>query len=90
MIDLKSNSNESLCAQVVAYRAFKINKDIAEKCMEELIRRKNEGSTFDYDSFIESELNKLPKPTSGNLENIFSILTNTSKDFIKNIKNDKK
>jgi hypothetical protein len=91
MNDIKQNSNEALCAQIVAYRAFKINKNIAEQCMEELLRRKKEDkSDFNYEAFIAAELDKLPKPNNTSLENIFSILTNTSKDFINNIKNDKK
>lgn len=90
MDNLSLNSNESLCAQIVAYRAFKIHKDIAERCMQELLLRKANGSNFDFEEFITQELEKLPKPTSGSLESVFSILSNTSKDFINNIKNDKK
>ena len=90
MQDLSSITSESLCAQVVAYRAFKINKQIAEDCMAELLKRKANNDAFDFEAFINAELDKLPKPQTGSLDGIFSILSSNSKDFIKNIKNDKK
>ncbi len=90
MQDLSNLSSESLCAQIVAYRAFKINKQAAEDCMSELLKRKSNNDDFDFENFINSELEKLPKPKTGDLSSIFSILSSSSKDFITGIKNDKK
>jgi len=63
-INIEKLSNESLAAQVVVFRLLGINKDLSILCMEELVKRKQLGDTFDYDSWIKIELEKSPKPES--------------------------
>ena len=59
-------SNEVLAAQVVAYRALGVQKNLAIIAMDKIKKRKNAGDVFDFDSFITSELNKIPKITESN------------------------
>ena len=62
MASVKTSPSKTLAAHVVAYRALKTNKDIALACMNELAKRKDDGDNFDYESYIEAELAKIPKP----------------------------
>jgi hypothetical protein len=77
-MDFSKNKSEDLAAQVVLYRSLKINKELSTKCMIELAKRREAGDQFDFESFIEQELNKLPKPQnkSGNISNILKLLEN--------------
>lgn len=50
-----------LAAYIVLYRSLGMFKTIAVVCMEELARRRILGEEFDYENYIEAELNKLPK-----------------------------
>lgn len=61
LIQIGSSSNENLAAQVVCYRILGLNKDFALMCMAELARRRELGDNFDYESFIEEEVKKMPK-----------------------------
>lgn len=76
MASIKTSSSETLAAHVVVYRALKMNKDIAIACMEELAKRKSEGDSFDFDSYIETELAKIPKPQSMNYSKLISGMQN--------------
>ena len=62
-MNLKEASNEALAAQIVVYRALGFNAELAIQCMQELANRRFQGNIFDYESFIDQELNKLPKST---------------------------
>lgn len=53
-------SSEALAFHIVSYKLLGIHKSIALTCMLELVRRRNLGEEFDYESFIDSELKKLP------------------------------
>lgn len=61
IINLENVTNETLAAHVVVYRLIGVNKDLSIKCMEELVKRKNGGSDFDYEKYIKEELDKSPK-----------------------------
>ena len=58
--NLKSFTVKKLCEIIVTARYLGSMKDEAIFCMEELARRRAEGDTFDYESFIDSEMKKLP------------------------------
>ena len=75
-MEIKKTPSKNLAAVVVVYRAFKINKELSIKCMEELLRREREKDEFDYESFINDELIK-----------INSISNTKSNSFLENIKN---
>lgn len=66
MASVKTSPSETLAAHVVVYRALKINKDIALACMKELAKRKEDGDDFDFETYIEDELAKVPKPKTMN------------------------
>lgn len=58
--NLKSFPVKKLCEIIVTARYLGSMKTEAISCMEELARRRSEGETFDYESFIETEVKKLP------------------------------
>lgn len=61
-LSLIGAGSEVLAAQVIAYRALGINKKLAMICMAELSRRRIElGEEFDFESYIESEIKKIPE-----------------------------
>lgn len=53
-------SSEALAFHIVSYKLLGLHKNIAIICMLELVRRRNLGEEFDYESFIDLELKKLP------------------------------
>lgn len=58
--NLNQFSMRKLCEIIVADRYLgSLNKE-AVMCMEELAKRRGDGDTFDYETFIETQLKKLP------------------------------
>ena len=51
----------TLAAHVVLYKSLGLFKKSAIACMSELHRRRSLGEDFDFETFIDSELSKLPK-----------------------------
>jgi hypothetical protein len=67
MENIKSMSSKALAYVVLLYKKLKINKDLAILAMQELEYRNDQGDSFDYNSYIESEYNKMEqKPSSIN------------------------
>jgi hypothetical protein len=60
-------TSETLAAYVVIYKALGMDKEIALLCMRELAVRRKLGQDFDYESFIEQEVEKIPKMRGINL-----------------------
>ncbi len=60
-VPYSKKSNEQLGAIIVAYKLLGIEKDSAKLAMSELMKRKEQGSEFDYNSYIQRELDKSPK-----------------------------
>ena len=62
---IKSNitnyTDQKLCEIVVSGRYLGFNQELSVICMEELSRRRSEGSNFDFELFIDNSLNNLPK-----------------------------
>lgn len=50
-----------LAAHVVLYKTLGLFKNSAILCMSELQRRRSLGEDFDFENFIDDEVNKLPK-----------------------------
>lgn len=61
-MDQNNASEESLAAIVVAYRSLGIFEDKAKEAMIELSKRKENGSSFDYEKYIQDKLSLIPKP----------------------------
>ena len=59
---IKSASSKELAARIVVHRLLGINKDLAIKCMEELLLRESNGDSFDFKSYIKQEFENSPKP----------------------------
>ena len=51
-----------LASFIIANRAFGFDKEKAIEAMKELVSRRENGNTFDYETFIEEEFAKLEKP----------------------------
>ena len=64
MIDVTKLENEALGMYVAMYNKLKLNRELASACMRELVKRREEGSEFDYETFITDKVNnvELPKP----------------------------
>jgi hypothetical protein len=74
-------SVQALASHIVLYKSLGLFRDFAIKCMEELAKRKANGETFDYDSFIKEELNKIPKLKEGTgAMDAFSMIKSISND----------
>ena len=58
--EIKSCDSKFLAAQLVIYKALGIDREFALACMEELATRRKNGDDFEYESFIEEELAKIP------------------------------
>lgn len=65
--EVSKADSKVLAAYVVVYRSLGIKKMLALACMNELGRRRAEGAEFDYESYIETELSKMPQPKNINI-----------------------
>jgi hypothetical protein len=54
-------SSKTLCAIIVSYRSLGILKEESRNAMIELMVRKENGDDFDFEDFINKELEKIPK-----------------------------
>ena len=72
--NLPEHSQENLCEIIVASRYLGYNQEVAKAAMKELANRRSDGSDFDFESFIEIEMKKLPSLNSKlpDLKSIFS------------------
>lgn len=61
LIDKNEISSEVLAAQIVAYRALGMDKDVSILAMQELAKRRVNGDPFKFEEFIETEVAKVPK-----------------------------
>ena len=78
ILSIGFSTSEALAAHVVLYRALNIDRELALLCMEELSKRRKFGYDFDYESFIEDELEKIPKMRNINLPEIGKKIMNNS------------
>lgn len=62
---LRRLSSQTLAAQVVVFRTLRIDRALAERCMAELLYRRDVlGDDFDFDNYIKTEIEKIPQPQS--------------------------
>jgi hypothetical protein len=80
-MNLEKNKSEDLAAQIVAYRALGINKDVALKCMEELSNRRKNGDDFNFEEYIELELKKITKIPDSNISNLGNTVNSVFNSF---------
>lgn len=71
ILEIPQADSKLLAAHVVVYRTLGIEKEFALACMTELARRRDLGDDFDYESYIEAEIVKIPKLDE--LENISNL-----------------
>ena len=59
-MDLKSVDNMDLIAYIASHQVFKVNKDLAKECMEELISRASSPENIqEFQNLIDQEVSKL-------------------------------
>ena len=81
-LSIPQGSSEALAAAIVAHRALGFNKDYAILAMKELMRRRQIlGEEFDFETWIETELAKIPKIEGLNIDNLMSGLNDTLSAF---------
>jgi len=73
--NIPSYTSKKLCSMIVCDRYLGIDESMVLACMEELAKRRENGDDFDFESFIEQELSKLPK-LDFSIPNLGSILGN--------------
>lgn len=81
--DLKKSDSKTLSAYVVLYKSLGINRELAIECMKELALRRTNGDEFDYELFIQEELDKIPKPKNVDYKQIFQSVESNLKSFAK-------
>lgn len=59
--DLSNRSPQDLCDIVISNRYLGVFEGYATACMIELARRRQNGETFLFEEYIETELGELPK-----------------------------
>lgn len=60
-VSIKDKDSKQLAAIIVSHRLLGLEKDKAMECMAELLRRKENGDDFDYEFYIDKELEQSPK-----------------------------
>ncbi len=55
---IKEAKSKILAGYIVAYRLFGLNKVLAEKCMIELMIRKESGDNFEFEKYIEENVSE--------------------------------
>lgn len=69
-----SAPSSGLAAYIVAYKVIGVNKEFALFCMEELARRRTLGEDFDFETYIEDNINKMPKIEPLDLKSISGLI----------------
>ncbi len=70
--NISSAHSKILAGYVIVYRIFHVFKERSQFCMIELMNRRNNGDDFNFEEYIENEVNGMPKPTD--LKSIGKIL----------------
>jgi len=73
VVPIERRKSETLAAHIVIYKTLNIDRETALLCMAELGRRRMLGDEFDYETFIEVEVAKVPK-ISSNLPELYKII----------------
>ena len=62
---ISKQSSEALAAKIISYRVLNLNKGSAKEAMVELERRKINGNSFDFLSYIEDKVKSIPSISVG-------------------------
>ncbi len=67
---VKEAKSKILAGYIIAYRLFKLNKELAESCMVELMIRKENGDIFEFEKYIEENVKETQEKykTNSNLD----------------------
>ena len=87
-ISIGFSTSETLAAHVVIYKTLNMDKEIALLCMKELAHRRELGEDFDYETYIEEEIKKIPKMRDINLPEMGKKIMANRKNFTSIGKND--
>lgn len=73
---IPSYSSEKLCEMIVCGRYIGFYPEVSVLCMEELAVRRDSGDVFDFETYIDTAYNSLPKLdfTVPDLRNVLSTL----------------
>lgn len=82
-LDILSSPSDSLAAMVVSYKTLGWDRNGALICMAELARRRGLEEEFDFETFIEAEIQKIPKFIPVDLLKISQGLVLNIKSFTK-------
>lgn len=58
---IKEAKSKILAGYVITYRLLGLNKDLAMKCMNELMIRKETGDDFEFENYIENNVKDTQK-----------------------------
>ena len=74
--------SEKLCEIIVYYRYLNFNKDLAVLSMQELAKRRLEGDSFDFESYIQKSMSQLPALdfSSFDIRNVLTNMVNKKKE----------
>ena len=64
--EIKKASSKILAGFVIAYRVLGSFKEKSILCMQELMDRRALGDSFNFEEYIENEINSMPKPNDLN------------------------
>ena len=83
-LNVNEATNETLCNIIICFQYTGLFEERSLECMEELVRRRENGDDFPFETIIEEGVNKLPK-FKLDMKKIFSNGYNIN-DFINNSK----
>lgn len=77
-------STKKLCEIIICNRYLGVYADLITKCMEELSKRRENGDDFNFEEFIETEMNKLPNISiafkkTNSIEDLFKMISKVIK-----------
>ncbi len=72
----KDISSEALCTWIVAYRTVGALKEESKKAMQELLKRKEGGDTFGFDSYIKEKVKKVTPEPNMTLDELIEAMKN--------------
>ena len=80
-ISIGFSTSKSLAAHVVIYKTLGMDEEIALLCMQELVKRRELGEDFEYETFIEEEIKKIPQMKGINLPEMGKRIMSDPKSF---------
>lgn len=80
--NIPTADSKDLAAHIVLYRVFGMEKEFAKLCMIELCKRREGGDVFEYETFIDEEIAKIPLPVPNKTASIISNITSSIKGMV--------